>query len=562
MREIGMIMKNNMIETDVLIIGAGPAGLACAIHYADLIDRDNKAIGKGQNIPLKVMVLEKASFIGNHTLSGAVMDLKALRTLLPEVDLKDLPMTPVIHEDILFLTKDRSFSLPYHPKAMSNKGNYILSLGGVIRWLGAIAQQKGVGVFPGFSAQELIIENDRILGARTGASGIDHHGKPMANYQPATEVRAKITILAEGSRGHLTKGLIQKFNLTDGKNPQVYSLGVKEMWEVPEGSLKQGQIIHTLGFPLSADQFGGGFIYGLSMNHVVIGFCAGLDYKDPAFDPHHTLQVYKKHPLIKRIIRNGKLVQYGAKNIPEGGVFSLPRLYHDNTMIVGDSAGFVAMPSLKGIHLAIKSGMMCAQTAVASIKKGDTSKEQLASYERLFKESPEYQELYSARNFRQCFNSNLYLGFLKFGINQITGGRGLSLSGKSRLLSDHKHYQAPSIKNRLSRREYVFDNKITFNKEADIFYSGTKHDEEQPCHIVISNRNTCRDCIEKYEAPCQHFCPANVFELSMDTKTNQRQITLHPSNCIHCKTCDIKDPFQNVTWMAPYGGDGPQYENM
>jgi electron-transferring-flavoprotein dehydrogenase len=545
--------NDNLIETDVLVIGGGPAGLAFAIHYADLAGKNN--------IPLKVMILEKAAASGNHTLSGAVMNLKVLESLLPATDLKTIPSaTPVAQEDILFFTKNNAFGLPYHPREMSNKGNHILSLGALVGWLGGIAEQKGVELFAGVAGQELIFENGKLVGVFTGASGLDHEGKPMSNYQPPTEVRAKIIILAEGARGHLTKRLIEKFDLAKDKNPQVYSLGVKEVWEVPEGAFAQGRVMHTLGFPLSADQFGGGFVYGLSKNQVVIGYCSGLDYSNPAFDPHRALQMYKTHPRIAQIIKNGKLIKYGAKNIPEGGFFSLPQLFHDNFMIIGDSAGFVAMPSLKGIHLSIEVAMTAAQTALEAIKKQDTSKEALSLYEKLFKESFAYRELYACRNFRQCFTSNLYLGFLKFGINLITAGRGLSLSGKSRLEADYKHCQPAAKAGRLA--PMVFDSKTTFEKEGEVFYSGTKHDEEQPCHILIPSAEVCQNCIEKFEAPCQHFCPAKVFELSVDAQTKKAKILLHPSNCIHCKTCDIKDPFQNVTWVPPYGADGPKYDNM
>jgi len=544
--------QDNLIETDVLVIGGGPAGLAFAIHYADLMGK--------HNLPLKVMVLEKAAALGHHTLSGAVMNLKNLKDLLGDVDLNSIPsVTEVKGEDILFLTKNNTFPLPYHPKVMSNKGNHILSLGAMVGWLGGLAEQKGVEIFAGVAGHELIFEEGKLVGVFTGASGLDHTGTPMSNYQPPTEVRAKIIILAEGSRGHLTKRLIEKFNLAQDKNPQVYSLGVKEVWEVPQGTFAQGHIMHTLGYPLGADQFGGGFVYGLNKNQVVVGFCSGLDYSNPAFDPHRALQMYKQHPRIAQIIKNGKLIKYGAKNIPEGGVFSLPALYHDNFMIIGDSAGFVAMPSLKGIHLSIKAAMTAAQAAFEAIKAQDISKERLSLYEKLFKESSEYRELYASRNFRQCFTSNLYLGFLKFGINLITAGRGLSLSGKSRLEADYKHCSPVSQSKRLS--PMAFDNKTTFDKETDVFYSGTKHDEEQPCHILIPSAEVCRDCIEKFEAPCQHFCPAKVFELSPQ-QGPQRKIVLHPSNCIHCKTCDIKDPFQNVTWVPPYGADGPRYDNM
>ncbi len=545
--------NDNLIETDVLVIGAGPAGLSFAIHYADL--------NRKHHLTSKVMILEKAAAVGNHTLSGALMNFKTLGELLPDVDLSSVPTaTEVRQEEMLFLTKKKAFGLPYHPKAMSNKGNRIISLGAMVGWLGGIAEQKGVEIFAGVAAQELIFEKGKIVGVLTGASGLDHEGKPMPNYQPPTEVRAKVIIFAEGARGHLTKTLIEKFDLAKGKNPQAYSLGVKELWEVPEGSFAQGHIIHTLGWPLGTDQFGGGFVYGLNKTQVVVGFCSGLDYSDPAFDPHGALQSYKTHPRIAAIIKNGKLLKYGAKNIPEGGVFSLPQLYHDNAMIIGDAAGFVAMPSLKGIHLSIRAAMNAAQTAFIAINEQNTSKENLSLYKILFENTSEYRELYAARNFRQCFTSSLYAGLLKFGINQITGGRGLSLNGRSRLSEDHKHLR-PALKNN-HLTPFAFDNKTTFEKEAEVFYSGTKHDEEQPCHLRILSQDTCLQCIEKFEAPCRYFCPAKVFELSRDAQTNQRKIILHPSNCLHCKTCDIKDPFQNVTWVPPYGGDGPRYDKM
>jgi electron-transferring-flavoprotein dehydrogenase len=565
-------MKNKIIETDILIIGGGPAGLATAIHCADLMRGNQEEVGVEQatatKLPWQIMVLEKGNTIGNHSLSGAVINPVALRELLPGVADKDMPFeTPVLKEDVQFFTKDKCYTLPFHPPYMGNKGNYIATLGKVVRWLAEIAEKKGVEIFPNFDGKELIFENGKLVGVRTGASGIDKHGHPLSNYQPPTEVRAKITILAEGARGHLTKTLISKLNLAQDRNPQIYSLGVKEVWSVPEGSFEVGHVVHSMGFPLGFDQFGGGFIYGLSKNVVAIGLVVGLDYKDPTFDPHHAFQIYKKHPNVFRIIKNGKLLHYGAKTIPEGGFYSIPQLYHDNVMIVGDSAGLLAMPSLKGVHLAIQSGMLAAKAALEAVKKKDTSCQQLASYEKLFKASSVYQELYPVRNFRQGFKSNLFLGILQFGTQIITGGRGFSLSGRLRMAEDHKHYDFIKEwkgKSFLERHkdDLLFDKVTTFDKETDVFYSGTKHDEEQPSHIVVPNLEVCQTCVEKYDAPCQKFCPAQVFEMATDAKSGKRELKLHPSNCVHCKTCDIKDPFQNVTWVSPYGGDGPEYENM
>ncbi|MDP3789995.1 MAG: electron-transfer flavoprotein:ubiquinone oxidoreductase, partial [Candidatus Omnitrophota bacterium] len=350
-------------------------------------------------------------------------------------------------------------------------------------------------------------------------------------------------------------------------NPQVYSIGVKEVWKDPEGSFQKGRIIHTLGYPLNFSQFGGGFIYGLGNDLVAIGMAIGLDYKDPTLDGHHALQIYKRHPFVSGILKNGKIVRYGAKTIPEGGFFAIPQLYHDNIMIAGDSAGFTAMPSLKGVHFAVQSGMLAAKTAFDSLKVCDTSAGQLAGYEALFKKSAAYKELYAVRNFRQSFKSNLFFGMLQFGAQILTGGRGFSLSGRLTMEEDYKscrpikELEGKTFLER-NKDKLVFDDKLTFGKEADLLYSGTKHNEEQPSHIEVPSADLCEVCIKKYDAPCQRFCPSKVFEIVTNPETSRKTLTLHPANCLHCKTCDIKDPFENAIWRPPYGGDGPKYENM
>ena len=554
------MLKSEVIETDILIVGGGVAGLAAAIHLADLTANSEKKPN--------ILVLEKGASIGSHTLSGAVIDPSALKALLPSVDPKEFPFeSPVKKEGVYFLTPKLALKAPFTPPFMGNHGNFVVSLGKVTRWLAEIAEKKGVQVYPGFSVSEMLYENGHVIGAKTIDTGVDKHGKPMENFQAGNEIHAKITILAEGSRGSLTKQFVRKLGLDVDSNPQVYSTGVKELWDLPEGTFEAGRIMHTLGFPFAFNHFGGGFVYGLNGRQVVVGVAAGLDYKDPTFDSHAALQVYKKHPFIAKILKKGKLLRYGAKTIPEGGLYSLPKLYHDGAMIVGDSAGFLSMPSLKGVHLAIESGMLAAKSAFEAFKKNDFSAKQLSFYEELFKKSATCKTLSRTRNFRAGFGYGMILGAFHFATQILTGGRGITPSGKMKTHEDAACFKKLSdVQKTFCKKfakELIFDKQLTFDKVTDVFFSGSKHDEEQPCHCHVLDLELCRNiCIPKYGGPCQHFCPAEVYEIVTDPKTGKKDLHLHPANCVHCKTCDIKDPFGNIEWTVPYGGDGPEYENL
>ena len=553
-------MERESVHVDALIVGGGPAGLAAAIRLADL--------ARNAGTPIEILLIEKGSTVGAHSLSGAVVNPSALRELLPDVAETDIPFeSPVRSDRVLFLTGRSAFGLPFHPPYMGNRGYYVASLGKLTRWLAGIADKKGVQVYPGFAGHELLYEGERVVGVRTGDTGIDKLRRPRENYQPGTDIRARVTLLAEGARGHLAKGLIRRLGLDRGRNPQVYSLGVKELWEVPEGTLAAGDVIHTMGYPLRFDQFGGGFIYGYANRHVALGLVVGLDYADPGFDPYHAFQIYKRHPFVARLLEGGRMLRYGAKTIPEGGLFSMPRPYADGVMLLGDSAGFLSLPSLKGVHLAIHSGMLAASAAMAALAANDTSAAALARYEALFRDSPAYRDLYRVRNFRQGFRRNLFLGSLHFAAQLATGGHGLSLSGRYTIEEDCDRLRGLAEVGRGFQARFgdapEFDRSLTFDKATDVFHSGTRHDEHAPCHLIVPDPDKCRTlCIPKYGGPCQYFCPAEVYEIATDPKTGQRHLKLHPSNCVHCKTCDIKDPLRNIEWITPYGGDGPEYETL
>jgi len=537
------------VSTDVLIIGGGPSGLATAIHLADTLKQ------KGQNN--RILLIEKGSSIGSHILSGAVVKPEIFKELLPDVEFSEIPFNAKVTKDsTVLLSETGSIVLPIHIPYMNNKGNYTASLGQICRYLATKAQEKGVEIYTGFAVDEILYKDDKVIGAKTKDTGIDHQGKQLENFQAGTNIVAKITIFAEGTRGPLTKTLIKKFNLSNDKNEQIYSLGCKELWSVPAGNIEPGQVYHTMGYPLK-DEFGGGFIYGLNDNKVAVGLVVGLDYQDPSFDVHDAMQVWKTTKFVSNILKGGKLVEYGAKTLPEGGYYAVPKLYVDNALIVGDSAGFVTMPALKGVHLAIKSGMLAAQTAANALAKNDTSEKSMQQYEELIKNSSIHQELYPVRNFRQAMAKGMFVGGLHFATQLITGGAGFCGRLKSHADSETtqtlSEFKGTPFKERF-KGKLEFDKVLTFDKATNTYFSGTHHDEQQVVHLHINNQKTFNDInIEKYGAIEQFFCSSEVYELHIN-KDGKKELRIHAENCMHCRTCDIKSPADGITWTMSCNG--------
>jgi electron-transferring-flavoprotein dehydrogenase len=555
-------IERERLDADVLIVGAGPAGLACALHLSKLIQQHNEAGGKPELSTENVYVLEKAREIGAHQLSGAVMDPRGLRELVPDFEKAPPFDTPVGDDAAFFLTERKAVKFPITPPPLENHGNYVVSLNKLVKWLGGLVEKTGVNLFTQFAGAQLIFDEKGagIAGVITEDKGLDKNGQPKDNFTPGYELRSKITVLAEGPRGSLTKKLAAKFKL-DGANPQVYSIGVKELWEVPEGRIAPGYVAHTLGWPLPSSTYGGGWIYGLRENRVSVGMAIGLEYSDPLFDPHEAMQRYKTHPFVRKILDGGKMVRYGAKSIPMGGWYAIPRPYVDGGLVIGDSAGFLNSQRLKGIHIGIKSGMLAAETIFEALKSGDTSAKTLSEFQRKVEQSWIKKELWAVRNFHQGFANGMWMGFVNTGLQMITGGRGLS--DPMHAHAGYEDYRKLNRGNELVDQSTRFkgDGKLTFDRLTDVYHSGTRHEEDQPCHLVVLEPNICADrCVNEYGNPCQYFCPAAVYE--MVREKGVARLKINASNCVHCKTCDIADPYQVIDWVVPEGGGGPNYEGM
>ena len=555
-----MTVQREQLEADVLIVGAGPAGLSCALQLANLIKKHNESGARPELSAENIYVLEKGREIGAHQLSGAIMNPKALAELVPDFA-KSAPLDAAVTDSAaLFFTKGSSFRFPITPPPFQNKGNYVISLNKLVKWLGGLVEATGVNIFKEFGGAELVYKGQGVAGVITEDKGLDKNGKPKDNYTPGYELRAKVTVLAEGTRGSLTKKLVAEKKL-DNINPQSYGIGIKELWDVQPGRIKPGYVAHTLGWPVSSDMYGGGWIYGLSNNRVSIGLVVALEYADPLFDPHAAFQTWKTHPFVKKLLDGGKLVRYGAKSLPYGGWYAMPRNTVDGVLIVGDAGSFLDSQRLKGIHLAMKSGMLAAETIFQALKTGDTTARTLGIFQDRINQSYIRDELWKVRNFHQSFQHGMFRGFIQSAFQQVSGGRGLVDPMRSE--AGYKHYKKLDGAKRTAGPEERFkgDGKLTFDRLTDVYHSGTRHNEDQACHLHVLDANVCvTRCLEEYGNPCQYFCPAAVYEMAREKDALKLKINF--ANCVHCKTCDIADPYQIIDWVVPEGGGGPNYEGM
>jgi electron-transferring-flavoprotein dehydrogenase len=550
-------MERDSMDFDVVIVGAGPAGLAAAIRLRQLATEGGREIS--------VCVIEKGSEVGAHILSGAVLEPRALNELIPDWKDKGAPLnTPVTQEKFLFLTAKGSFGVPVGlmPGQFKNHGNYIVSLGNVCRWLAEQAEGLGAEIYPGFAAAEVLTDDaGRVTGVATGDMGVAKDGTRKDGYQPGMELRAKYTLFAEGGRGSLSKTMMERFGLREGADPQSYGIGLKELWQLDPDQHQRGLVLHTAGWPMDAKTWGGSFIYHLEDNQAAVGFVVGLDYENPHLSPFEEFQRFKTHPAVRPMLEGGKRIAYGARALNEGGLQSIPTLVFPGGLLIGCAAGFLNVPKIKGSHNAMKSGMLAAEAAFEALAAGDEGSGVLESYPEKLRGSWVYEELGKVRNFRPAFAKwGLWLGMLYGGLElKLLGGR-----APWTLHHGHPDHACLRPAAEMSAIDYPKpDGVVSFDRNSSVFLSNTNHEEDQPVHLRLEDPTVpVAYNLALYDAPEQRYCPAGVYEILRDEDGSNPRLQINAQNCVHCKTCDIKDPRQNINWVPPEGGGGPNYPNM
>ena len=545
-------MERESMEFDVVVVGGGPSGLSAAIRLKQLANE------KGQSI--EVCLIDKGAEIGAHILSGAVLEPRALNELIPNWQDLGAPLdTPVTSDRFMFLTETSSFRLPTPPQ-MNNHGNYIISLGNFCRWLGEQAEALGVEVYPGFAAAEVLYNDDgSVRGIATGDMGIGKDGEKTDAYEPGMELLGKQTIFAEGCRGHLTKTIFNRFDLREGKDPQTYAIGIKELWDIDPAKSEPGKVWHSVGWPVSTDVYGGSFLYHLNGNQVAVGYVVGLDYQNPHLSPFEEFQRFKTHPKVRDVFEGGRRVSYGARALNEGGFQSIPKLTFPGGCLVGCTAGFLNVPKIKGTHTSMKSGMLAAEAVFEIVTGENAAAQEPVSYGEKIEQSWLWDELYRVRNIRPGFNKGLWLGMAYAGLDTYL------LRGKAPwTFKHHDDHSALKPAADMPKIEYPKpDGVVSFDRNSSVYLSGTNHNENQPAHLTLKDASVPVDHnLAIYDAPEQRYCPAGVYEIVREEDGSNPRLQINAQNCVHCKTCDIKDPTQNIVWVTPEGGGGPAYPNM